>query len=325
MITDSNPVIETFGICKKYGSVTALSGINFLMQPGTITGLIGPDGAGKSTLIRIILTLLRSDSGTCSVFGLTPEKNKKQIRTMTGYMPETFSLYSDLTVEENLQFSFRIHGMNPALYQTKLNQQYEFNRLRYFAKSRAGTLSGGMKQKLALSCAMMHDPRLLVLDEPTTGVDPLSRREFWQLLNELKNKGVSILVATPYMDEALRCDSVYFMFRGGVMSSGSPSDLIASFSGCVYEITTDNEDPEKLIRQLQTAKPAAAVYLSGRNIHFGLYARCARDDCSAENDIRPLLSKKNVVHRITPDLEDLFMMRILTVDSGDGHAPQGQS
>ena len=306
MENDNSPVIEMSGISKTYDTVTALSDINIVMQRGTVTGLVGPDGAGKSTLIRIILTLLYPDSGYLRVFGLDSRKNKLRIRSRVGYMPETFSLYSDLTVEENLLFSFRIHRMDSDLYQTKLDRQYEFNKLRPFAHARTGTLSGGMKQKLALSCAMMHDPDLLVLDEPTTGVDPLSRREFWQMLHELKIKGLSIFVSTPYMDEALQCDQVYFMFNGSVVNSGSPAELISSFSGSIYEITIGDDDVERIAEKLKTIVPEAAVYLSGKNIHLGTYTP------HGEN-FKTLIPKDAFVRSIQPNLEDLFMMRILQI------------
>ncbi|MFA6857170.1 MAG: ABC transporter ATP-binding protein [Treponema sp.] len=308
MQTDGSAVVEASGLTKSYGSVAALHGIDINVPQGKITGLVGPDGAGKSTLMRIILTLLRQDLGKLSVFGLEPDRYKTEIRSRTGYMPETFSLYSDLTVEENMQFSFRIHRMDTAVYRERLDRQYAFNRLRPFAGARAGTLSGGMKQKLALSCAMMHDPDLLVLDEPTTGVDPLSRREFWQMLHELRDSGLTILVSTPYMDEALQCDAVYFMFRGSVVNSGSPADLVSSFRGTVYEIVPAPGDPEKIIQKLRTVLPSAAVYLSGRNIHAGVYADV--NDC-------PYTACADVssVKRVTPDLEDLFMMRILQMSA----------
>ena len=308
MQTDGRAVVETSGLTKSYEVVTALNGIDIKVPQGRITGLVGPDGSGKSTLMRIILTLVKPDSGKFSVFGLVPEQHRTEIRSRTGYMPETFSLYSDLTVEENMQFSFRIHRMDTALYRERLDRQYAFNRLRPFAGAKAGTLSGGMKQKLALSCAMMHDPDLLVLDEPTTGVDPLSRREFWQMLHKLRDSGLTILVSTPYMDEALQCDFVYFMFRGSVINSGSPSELISSFHGTIYEIVPVLGGLEKILQKIRTVLPSAAVYLSGRNIHAGVYAEvngCPYTTCKEVSSAK----------RITPDLEDLFLMRILQVST----------
>jgi len=304
MKTDDRFVIEGKVLKKTYGTVTALSGIDFTARKGTITGLVGPDGAGKSTLIRIVLTLITPDSGSLCVSGCDPVKDRIKIRSRTGYMPETFSLYSDLSVEENLQFSFRIHQMDADLYTDRLERLYSFNHLKAFAKTRAGALSGGMKQKLALSCAMMHDPELLVLDEPTTGVDPLSRREFWQMLQELRDSGLSILVSTPYMDEALLCDSICLMFHGTVIDSGAPASLTASFSGTMYEITSQEENNDRITGLLHRMYPDAAVYLSGRKLHFGT----SRPDTATPE---PALPAGTSVRRIQPDLEDLFMMNIL--------------
>ena len=311
MATENRPVIEAAGLGKSFGTVAALSGVSLTVPHGTLVGLVGPDGAGKSTLMRIVLTLLRADCGRLRVFGLDPETDRAQIRSRAGYMPETFSLYSDLTVEENLLFSFRIHQMDTLLYRKKLDRLYGFNRLEAFARARVGTLSGGMKQKLALSCALIHDPDMLVLDEPTTGVDPLSRREFWKMLHELRDSGLGILVSTPYMDEALQCDIVYFMFHGRVLDEGSPDTLISSFYGTLYELVPEKNDPGEAVVRLHQAVPEAVVYLSGRNIHFGMYRTFDSDPAA----VCPGFSSSR---RIAPDLEDLFMMRILNMTGRTG-------
>ena len=306
-MTAGEYIIEGNGLTKSYGSVQALRGVSFTARRGAITGLVGPDGGGKSTLLRIALTLLSRDGGSLRVFGCDPDAERKTIRSRTGYMPEVFSLYSDLSVEENLQFSFRIHQMDTALYGPRLERLYAFNHLKAFAKTRAGALSGGMKQKLALSCAMMHDPELLVLDEPTTGVDPLSRREFWHMLQDLRDTGLSIVVSTPYMDEALLCDTVWLMFRGTMLSSGKPEALTASFRGTMYEIGPADTGADLSAERLRRAYPGAAVYLSGRNVHFGT----ERPDEPAP---QLGLDAGTPVRRIQPDLEDLFMMNILRRD-----------
>ncbi|MFA7565684.1 MAG: ABC transporter ATP-binding protein, partial [Alkalispirochaeta sp.] len=186
-------LIQATGIRKSYGAVEALKGVDISAVEGAVTGLIGSDGAGKSSFMRIILGFLTADEGSLVLFGGESDGHGGH---GIGYMPEVFSLYPDLTVEENLRFSYQIHGGRADGYAAKSDRLYRFNRLDEFKKARAGTLSGGMKQKLALSCALMHDPRLLVLDEPTTGVDPLSRQEFWEMLTELKNQGIGILVST---------------------------------------------------------------------------------------------------------------------------------
>ena len=194
------PAVSVNDVTKRYGEVEALKSATFSVNPGELFGIIGPDGAGKSTLFRILTTLLLADSGTATVNGLDVVKDYKQIRQQVGYMPGRFSLYQDLTVEENLDFFATV-------FHTTIRENYDlvkdiYQQIEPFRKRRAGALSGGMKQKLALSCALIHKPEILFLDEPTTGVDPVSRKEFWEMLRHLKDQGITILVSTPIMDEA---------------------------------------------------------------------------------------------------------------------------
>ena len=210
-------------ISKKYASIEALQDISLEIQPGELFGLIGPDGAGKTTLFRILTTLLLADSGSASVCGLDVVKDLREIRKRVGYMPGRFSLYQDLTVEENLQFFATV-------FNTTIEENYDLVRDIYvqiepFKHRRAGKLSGGMKQKLALSCALIHRPDVLFLDEPTTGVDPVSRVEFWDMLDRLKKQGITILVSTPYMDEASRCDRIALMRAGKCLSVDTPENI----------------------------------------------------------------------------------------------------
>lgn len=198
------PAVSVNDVTKRYGEVEALKSATFSVNPGELFGIIGPDGAGKSTLFRILTTLLLADSGTATVNGLYVVKDYKQIRQQVGYMPGRFSLYQDLTVEENLDFFATV-------FHTTIRENYDlvkdiYQQIEPFRKRRAGALSGGMKQKLALSCALIHKPEILFLDEPTTGVDPVSRKEFWEMLRHLKDQGITILVSTPIMDEARQCD-----------------------------------------------------------------------------------------------------------------------
>lgn len=214
-------VVKTYGA--KSAKVTALQGISFEVERGELFGLIGPDGAGKTSLIRIIATLLLPDSGNVKVDGFDTVKEYKDIRKRVGYMPGKFSLYPDLTVEENINFFATI-------FNTTLKQNYDlvkdiYSQIEPFKDRRAGKLSGGMKQKLALSCALIHRPSVLLLDEPTTGVDVVSRKEFWDMLQSLKTQGITILVSTPYMDEAGRCDRIALVQNGKVLSLDTPANI----------------------------------------------------------------------------------------------------
>ena len=219
--------VKVINLCKSYGKTEALRGVSFDVERGELFGIIGPDGAGKSTLFRILTTLLLADGGTASVAGYDTEREYKAIRECVGYMPGRFSLYQDLTVEENLEFFASVFG-------TTVEENYGlvadiYRQIEPFRRRRAGKLSGGMKQKLALCCAMIHRPRVLFLDEPTTGVDPVSRKEFWQMLKRLREQGVTILVSTPYMDEAARCDRLALIREGSVIGMGSPEEITAGF------------------------------------------------------------------------------------------------
>lgn len=228
-------MIDIASISKNYGKVPALHDLSFTVPKGELFGVIGPDGAGKSTLFRIILSLLLPDSGKVSVKGLDPVKDYKSLRKIVGYMPGRFSLYEDLSVEENLNFFASVFG-------TTVEENYHlikdiYQQIEPFRKRPAGKLSGGMKQKLALSCALIHKPELLVLDEPTTGVDAVSRSEFWSMLDQLKGVGITILVSTPYMDEASLCDRVALMQKGRVLEVAAPEEVVDGFQGALFGVS----------------------------------------------------------------------------------------
>ncbi len=230
------PAIESHQLHKRFDHVVAVNNVDLLIEHGEIFGLIGPDGAGKTTLIRILATVIPATAGTARVLGLDVHRDADTIRAQVGYMPQRFSLYGDLSVWENLNFFADVHGVQGSERQQRLERLLEFTRLAEFRNRRARHLSGGMQKKLALACALIHQPRVLFLDEPTTGVDPVSRREFWSLLADLLADGVTILVSTPYMDEAERCSRVGLMYEGRLLAVDTPDALIARVPGRVVDI-----------------------------------------------------------------------------------------
>lgn len=251
-------------ISKSYGKVTALSNISLDVKPGELYGLIGPDGAGKTTLFRILTTLLIADKGQAIVAGFDVFHDYKSIRNSVGYMPGRFSLYQDLTVEENLNFFATIFG-------TTITENYDlikdiYVQIEPFKNRRAGKLSGGMKQKLALSCALIHKPKVLFLDEPTTGVDPVSRKEFWEMLKRLQQKGITILVSTPYMDEAALCDRIALIQGGKILEIDTPKAIVGHFPKPLYNISASNM--YSLINSLTHYEHTYSVFPFGEFVHY---------------------------------------------------------
>ena len=225
-------------INKSYEEAKALNNISFSVEKGELFGIIGPDGAGKTTLFRILTTLILPDTGTATIEGLDVVKDYKKIRTQVGYMPGKFSLYQDLTVEENLQFFATV-------FHTTIKNNYNlikdiYSQIEPFKTRKAGKLSGGMKQKLALSCALIHKPKVLFLDEPTTGVDPVSRKEFWEMLRNLRKQGITILVSTPYMDEATLCDRIALIQNGEFMKIEPPQNIINNFPETLWAVKAEH-------------------------------------------------------------------------------------
>ncbi|HPI69551.1 MAG TPA: ABC transporter ATP-binding protein [Bacteroidales bacterium] len=256
-------VIEASGIAKNFGSTQALRGISFDVNEGEIFGFIGPDGAGKTTLFRIITTLYLPDEGSMTVLGVDCVKGYRKLRENIGYMPGRFSLYMDLSVEENLRFYASVFG-------TTIEENYElikdiYSHIEPFKTRLAGQLSGGMKQKLALSCALIHKPRLLVLDEPTTGVDAVSRTEFWEMLGKLKAHNITVVVSTPYMDEATKCDRVALIQEGQILSVNPPEVLKDSFTRKLFYVKAS--DKYNLLKILRSFPLTISAYPFGDSIH----------------------------------------------------------
>lgn len=295
-------------LSKSYGSVKALHDFSLSIDRGDIFALVGPDGAGKTTALRIICQLVGADAGAVTLDGKKPSDNLDRFKAMLGYMPQTFSLYQDLSVEENLIFSGGLYGVTGAAYRQKRDYLFEFSNLRPFADRRAGALSGGMKQKLALSCALMHDPELLILDEPTTGVDPLSRRQFWEILLNLKSQGTTIVVSTPYMDEVARADQAAFIFNGQRLSGGTPAELAEQFDGQVWFL--DHDPTLDLISKLN-----AVAGIKARR--FGSALHLYLDKQQSIEQYMPVLGSlgigPEVIHPAQASLEDRFIQLMETM------------
>ena len=256
--------VEVRGLGKRFGKVVALDSLNFDVAPGELFGLVGPDGAGKSTLFRILTTLVLPDTGTATVLGFDVARDLWDIRSRVGYMPGGFSLYPDLSVAENLEFFAAVFG-------TTVERGYDliapvYRQIEPFKDRRADALSGGMKQKLALSCALVHRPEILLLDEPTTGVDAVSRREFWDQLDALKASGLTMVVSTPYMDEAMRCDRVALIHDGHILEIDAPSAIGGRFARPLFAVR--GADRYGILGALRQRPTAHSVYLFGDSLHY---------------------------------------------------------
>jgi ABC-type multidrug transport system ATPase subunit len=296
-------MIEVKDIHKRYtkGKVHALKGVSFSVEDGEIFGVIGPDGAGKSSLFRILTSLLLPDSGTAIMNGYDVVKDYRKIRQIIGYMPGRFSLYQDLSVEENLTFF-------ATLFNTTIEENYHlirdiYQQIEPFKKRRAGALSGGMKQKLALSCALIHKPEILILDEPTTGVDPVSRKEFWDMLGRLKEQGIIILVSTAYMDEASRCDRIALIREGEFIANNTPQGIIDDYSGVLWSV-----EGSRMSALLSALRGFSAIRTS---FAFGDKHHITVEETLRPDELRQYLAGKGFsdlhIAPVTPTVEDCFM------------------
>ncbi len=290
-------------IFKNFGNVQALRDVSFKVERKQLFGLIGPDGAGKTTLFRILTTLFLPSSGMAFLEGYHTVKDYKMIRKIVGYMPGTFSLYQDLSVEENIRFFATIFG-------TTLQGNYDlvkpiYSQLEPFKNRKAGALSGGMKQKLALSCALIHRPKVLILDEPTTGVDAVSRQEFWEMLQVLKENNITIVVSTPYMEEAAKCDKIGLIKNGNIKAINTPGEITKNYPHDLFEVSCSNN--YKLLKTLGNMKEVSSAHLFGQSIHVTLVKNYPVETFSAK------LSQSNCnfpginIRLIQPTIQDCFL------------------
>ena len=301
------PSINIQNLSKSYGDTQAVQNLSLQVEKGELFGLIGPDGAGKTTVFRMLTTLLLPDEGTATIEGWDIVRDYKEIRQHVGYMPGRFSLYQDLTVQENLQFFATVFG-------TTIEQNYPlikdiYEQIKPFCNRRAGKLSGGMKQKLALCCALIHKPKVLFLDEPTTGVDVVSRKEFWQMLAKLKEQGISILVSTPYMDEASLCDRIALIQSGKVLSTSTPAQIIAQYPTTLYAVKAPNL--YALLQHLRQKPEIDSCYPFGEYLHLTLKESTNPHQFEQQlTQTFPEVEWKS----ITPTIEDSFIRLMETTN-----------
>lgn len=298
------PAITIHNINKCYADkVLALKDVNFSIEKGEIFGLVGPDGAGKTTLFNIMTTLLFPDSGKITLLGLDVEIDYRKVRSVIGYLPGVFSLYPDLSVEENLLFF-------ATMYKSSIRDNIKiikpiWQQLAPFKTRRAGKLSGGMKQKLALCCALIHNPEILFLDEPTTGVDPVSRKEFWEILKNIQQMGITVVVSTPYMDEATRCDRIGLIQSGEIIKIAPPSEIINGFNGVLYSIRTDTIF--SLLETMEKSHFKVVYYPYGESLHVAFYNFNEKTIPEFEHFLHSAGQQYGEIKKIEPSIEDCFI------------------
>jgi ABC-2 type transport system ATP-binding protein len=305
----ASAALELDGVTKRFGETEAVRGVSYAVNPGEMFGLIGPDGAGKTTTIRLLCGLLRPDGGQIRVLGKDPVKNHHAITTQIGYFSQRFSLYGDLTIDENIAFFAEIHGVSR--YQDRRNRLLEMMQLTPFRSRLADRLSGGMKQKLALACTLVHEPKIILLDEPTTGVDPVSRREFWRLLSEFLSQGITILMATPYLDEAERCSRIALMSNGRILALDEPTTLRTGFPDDIIEVLAEPQDAAALVVRGDPAVHDVQTF--GERLHV----RVPRGDSDAVvARLRLACGQARVrvtsLRSVPASLEDVFIDRVVT-------------
>ena len=301
------PAIEFTNVTKRYGAVQALRDVSFSVAPGEMFGLIGPDGAGKTTAIRTICGLLHVDGGTVRVSGKDPVQDHRAITGTIGYLSQRFSLYGDLSIDENIAFFAEIHGLSD--YRDRRDRLLDMTQLTPFRKRLADQLSGGMKQKLALACTLVHEPRVILLDEPTTGVDPVSRREFWKLLSQFLAQGITIVMSTPYLDEAERCTRIVLLLEGQVLALDEPGALRSSLPGTLLEVLVAT--PRDALRALKGPGGVKHAQVFGDRLHVW---SDRTTEAEATADLAGIATRAGVqpagVRAIVPSLEDVFIAKL---------------
>ncbi|MEO8257610.1 MAG: ABC transporter ATP-binding protein [Acidobacteriota bacterium] len=305
----SDRIVTLEAVTRRYGAVTAVDQLSMTIEPGEMFGLIGPDGAGKTTTIRLICGLLRADAGRLEVLGADPVRQHRRLTSSIGYLSQQFSLYGDLSIDENVAFFAEIHGVRD--YRARRDRLLELTQLTSFRDRLADRLSGGMKQKLALVCTLVHEPTLIVLDEPTTGVDPISRREFWKLLSEFRSQGITVVLSTPYLDEAERCSRVALLHEGRLLALDRPAALRAAAGGGFYEVMVD--DFRRAADVLTRVPGVASVQLFGERAHVRVDVPDAALAAATADRLRAALVAAGLtvssLRQIAPALEDVFIAK----------------
>jgi drug efflux transport system ATP-binding protein len=318
-MVEAPPVIELDGITRTFGAVRAIDGLSFAVCKGEMFGVIGPDGAGKTTTLRLICGLLAPDAGTVRLFGDDPYRRHRTATASIGYVSQQFSLYGDLSIDENIEFFAEMHGV--ADFTVRRNRLLALTGLEPFRRRLADRLSGGMKQKLALACTLVHEPAVLVLDEPTTGVDPVSRREFWKLLAEFLSQGLTIVLATPYLDEAERCGRVALLNAGRLLALDAPARLQAASAGTILEFVA--APPRRALQVLRDRVGGERAQLFGDRVHVRVDSPDER--VSLEQALEAAGIPIDSVRPITPTLEDVFIERLAGVAPEPIASGKGQS
>jgi ABC-2 type transport system ATP-binding protein len=324
---ESQLAVQIRNVAKDYAGEKALKGLSLDIAKGSLFGLIGADGAGKTTLLNLLATLRDADSGQLRVLGCDPGREYAELRCRIGYMPQRFSLYADLSVQENLDFFATLFGLSALERRERMDKLLQFAGLAEFRARRAGALSGGMKQKLALSCILLHEPELLLLDEPTVGVDPVARRDFWLLLRTLRDEGRTIIVSTPYMDEAEMCSSLALLHNGRLLALGKPASLIAQFPYPV--ISVESAAPLRWALSRPCPSGVKSIYPMGGKLHViveaGFESETLQKMQGMHSPLRQILPPDCTISLIQPGIEDLFLGLLTGAIAESVYQPQSQS
>ncbi len=318
-------LLEAAGLRKHFGALAAVDDVSLTVEPGEAFGLVGPDGAGKTTTLRLLIGALSLEAGEVHILGHDIRRRVETARACTGYLSQRFSLYGDMTVYENLAFFGSVRGVEPQLLAERSRELLDFVGLAAFRDRRASALSGGMRQKLGLACALIHRPPLLLLDEPTAGVDPITRQDFWELIIRLLSEGAGVVVSTPYMDEAVRCSRLGFMHRGRILTTGSPRTLVEPLAGRILELKAE---PRSLARQVCRADADLDdVANFGELLHLRMQAGAAPEADAVKARLESALAAAGVqVHALTlvePSLEDVFISYLQEAHAGAGQGTHG--